>query len=246
MKKCRFFVLMALAVLAMPGLSRGAVAITSNAADPAAGTDDQYNFVDDQMIPGGNTPGGGTYNSQAYSDNAGPPGQTFTTPNSAGGYALASVSFKGTGDAGGNSLADEWGIRISSVSGTALTALGTVADIAGPGGSTPNTDWLTWSFSDADVLTLSPGTQYAVEVYSESGWWGIGGAPDSAYAGGTAFNHAGSARTFDDATLGNLALRGYDRTFHVALTAVPEPATYSLVLGIAAALLTLRGRLAKA
>lgn len=246
MKKCRLFVLMALAMLAGPGLSRGAVAISSGAADPATGADDQFNFVDDQTIPGGNAPGGGAYNSQTYSDNAGPPGQTFTTPNSAAAYTLTSISFKGTGDAGGDSLANAWAIRVSSVSGTALTSLNTVTDIAGPGGPTPNTDWLTWTFSDGDVLTLSPGAQYAVEVYSESGWWGIGGALDSAYASGTAFNSAGPSRTFNDSTLGNLANHGYDRTFHVALLAVPEPATFSLALCTATALLTMRRRLAGA
>jgi hypothetical protein len=240
MKKCRFLVLMALAMLAGPGLSRGAVGITSAAADPAIDADDQFNFVDDQTIPGGNAPGGGAYNSQAYSDNVGPPGQTFTTPNSAAAYTLTSVSFKGTGDAGGGSLAGTWGIRVSSVSGTALTALNAVTGIAGPGGATPNTDWLTWTFSDGDLLTLSPGTQYAVDVFSASGWWGIGGALDSAYANGTAFNSAGPGRTFDDATLGNLANHGYDRTFHVALAAVPEPATCGLALGAVAALLTWR------
>ena len=243
MKKCRFVILMALVMLATPNLSRGAVAMTSSAADPAIGASDQYNLVDDQQIPGGNTPGGGTYNSQAYSDNGGPPGQTFTTPSGATGYELAAVSFKGTGDAGGGSLAGEWGLRISSVSGTALTALSTLLDIPGPGDSTPNTDWLTWALSDGDVLTLSPGTQYAVEVYSESGWWGIGGALDSAYAGGTAFNSAGSTRTFNDATLGNVAQRGYDRTFHVALHAVPEPGVAGMALcGIASFLAWRRKR----
>jgi hypothetical protein len=208
------------------------VTITSSAVAPALGVDDQYNLVDDQTIPGGTTPGGGTYNSQAYSDNAGPPGQTFTTPNSAPGYKLTSASFLGTGDAGGGSLAGNWGIRISSVSGTALTALNTVTGIAGPGGATPNTDWLTWSFTAGDSLTLSPGTQYSVDVFSQDGWWGIGGALDTAYAGGTAFNSAGAARGFADATLGNLANHGYDRTFHVGLRAVPEPAAATL-LGLA-------------
>lgn len=234
--------LIALALIATPRLSTAAVSMSSSAADPTLGASDQYNLVDDQMIPGGNAPGGGTFNSQAYSDNAGPPGQTFTTPNAAPAYLLTAVSFKGTGDAGGGALAGNWGIRVSSVSATDLTALSTVTDIAGPGGATTNTDWITWNFSAGDVLTLSPGTQYAVDVFSNDGWWGIGGALDSAYAGGTAFNSAGAVRTFADATLGNLANHGYDRTFHVALTPVPEPTAGLLAAGSLAALLFARRR----
>jgi hypothetical protein len=234
--------LVALALIATPRLATAAVSLSASAADPSVGASDQYNLVDTETIPGGTTPGGGTYNSQSYSDNGGPPGQTFTTPNTAAGYRLTAVSFKGTGDAGGGSLAGEWGIRVSSVSGTALTPLGTATDIVGPGGATPNTDWLTWTFSAGDVLTLSPGSQYAVDVYSESGWWGTGGALDGAYAGGTAFNSAGVARGFADATTGNLANHGYDRTFHVALTPVPEPAGCVIVFCGIAGLLAARRR----
>jgi hypothetical protein len=124
-----------------------------------------------------------------------------------------------------------------------LTTLKAVTLIAGPGDSTPNTDWLTWTFSGGDLVTLSPGTQYAVDVFSTDGWWGVGGALDSAYAGGTAFNSVGPGRTFDDATLGNLTNHGYDRTFHVALSAVPEPvAGLMAACGLAGLLATRRRR----
>ncbi|MBX3427543.1 MAG: hypothetical protein KF688_17825 [Pirellulales bacterium] len=228
-----------LAALACPRLATAAVTMSSDAADPALGPDDQYSLVDDQQIPNGNTPGGGTYNSQSYSDNAGPPGQTFTTPAGAPSYLLTSVSMKGTGDTGGGAVEGQWGVRISAVSGTSLTPLNTVTGIVGAASATAD-DWLTWAFSDADVLSLSPGTQYAFEVFSSSGWFGFGGAPDSAYGGGTAFNSAGPSRSFGDDTLGNLANHGYDRTFHVALTAVPEPAAIGLALGSAVGLLAWR------
>ena len=228
--------------LALFAATRGAaVTMSASPAAPAIGVNDQFNLTDDQAIPGGNTPGGGTYNSQAYSDNGGPPGQTFTTPNSAASYALTAISLKGTGDCGGGSTGGNWGLRISQVGGTTLTPLSTVTGIVGPA-SAGGDDWVTWSLSGVDVLTLAGGTQYAFEVYSNNGWYGFGGALDAAYAGGTAFNNAGNSRTFNDASLGNLANHGYDRTFVVALSPVPEPATLGLVACGALGLLARRRR----
>lgn len=68
---------------------------------PTVGTYDQAQLLDDAVIPGGTAPGGGLYNQQAYTDNAGPPGQTFTTPGTRHLYALTAISVKGVGDGGG-------------------------------------------------------------------------------------------------------------------------------------------------
>lgn len=227
---------------AMSNFASAAVTISASATDPAIGTYDQYNLVDDLTIPGGTTPGGGTYNSQSYTDNAGPPGQTFTTPGSKPGFKLNSISLKGTGDGGGGATAGNWSVRISSVNGSTLTPLATLTEISGPGGATGVTDWITFSLSGVDAVSLGANKQYAFEAYSGSGWYGLGGTLDAGYAGGTAFNSASGARSFADATLGNLANHGYDRTFHVSLTAVPEPATGLLALCAAGSLLAIRRR----
>lgn len=223
-------------------VSHGAVVMSMSEAAPAVGPDDQYDFIDDATVPGGTTPGGGTYNSQAFSDNAGPPGQTFTTPSSAASYILNSISLKGANTGGGNSgggvfsEGTTFGLRVSSVSGTALTPINTVTGIPTITTGATGIEWYTWSLSGADALALAPATQYAFEVYSTAGWLGFDADTSDSYAGGTAFNSAGSGRNFNDNTTGNLANHGYDRTFHVGLTAVPEPSALGLVL--MAALLT--------
>jgi hypothetical protein len=243
MRRRSFGVLfMALAALATSRPALAAVSLSSSNSAPSLGASDQYNLVDDQQIPGGMTPGGGTFNSQSYSDNGGPPGQTFTTPSAPGVYQLCAVSLLGTGDFGGGSTSGNWAIRVSSVSGANLTPLATVTGIAGPASAGGN-DWLTLAFTGGDVLGLNAGAQYAFEVWSQDGWYGFGGALDSAYLGGTAFNNAGSSRAFTDNTLGNLANHGYDRAFHVSLNCVPEPAVCSLALiGMMGLLATRRSR----
>jgi hypothetical protein len=210
-------------------VSFGAVTMSFSASAPATGPDDQFDFTDDATVPGGTTPGGGTYNSQAFSDNGGPPGQIFTTPAGAPSYIVNSVSLKGANTGGGNSgggvfTTATWGLRISSVSGTTLTPINTVTGIPTVAGAT-GIEWYAWSFTGADALSLNPSTQYSFEVYSTEGYLGFDADTSDGYAGGTAFNSAGPARSFADATTGNLANHGYDRTFHVDLQAVPEPAT---------------------
>ena len=206
----------------------GAVTMSSSGVAPATGLSDQFDFTDDATVPGGTTPGGGTYNSQAFSDNGGPPGQAFTTPAGGPLFKLNSVSLKGANTGGGNSGGDvfttaTWGMRISSVSGTTLTPLNTVTGIATVAGAT-GIEWYTWTFTGADALSLNPSTQYAFDVFSSVGYLGFDADTTDGYAGGTGFNSAGPVRSFSDTTTGNLANHGYDRTFHVGLQAVPEPA----------------------
>jgi hypothetical protein len=214
------------AVACVGSTSHAAVTMSRTTTPPTPGTHDQFNLLDDQTIPGGTTPGGGTYNSQAFSDNNGPPGQTFTTGPQASGtlpvFALNSVWLKGANTGGGNSgggvfTTATWGIRISSVSDQNLTPIKTITLIPTVTGSLGN-EWFTWTFSGDSIALLQPNTQYAFDVFSSGGYLGFDAAPDASYAGGTAFNSLGPARTFTDTTLGNLANHGYDRTFLVALT----------------------------
>ena len=239
----RLSYLAALIAVVAPTLAHAAVTMSFNAAAPATGPADQFNFLDDATVPGGSAPGGGTYNSQNYTDNAGPVGQTFRTPGSAASYTLSSISVKSVGDGGGGvfDAGQTWGLRVSSVSGTTLTPLNVVTNVPVAVGTATNAiGWLTLSLSGGDALSLNPNADYAFELYSSAGWFGIDATQgDAAYANGTGFNSASGNRNFNDATLGNLANHGYDRTFHVALQAAPEPATALLgmvgLLGVLAA-----------
>jgi hypothetical protein len=216
-----------LVATATSAVALGGATLSFNASAPAITPDDQYIFSDDATIPGGTTPGGGTYNSQAYTDNVGPLGQTFTTPGTGFGYKVNAISVKSVGDAGGGvfTAPNTFSLRISSVSGVNLTPLTTVLAIPTvAGNSTTAIGWLTFSLSGADAVSLAPNTPYAFDLYSSNGWFGVDATQnDLEYVGGTAFNSAGPGRSFTDATLGNLATHGYDRTFHVDLQAVPEP-----------------------
>jgi hypothetical protein len=254
MIRTKFVALAALALAATAQFSHAAVIMSHSPAAPVLDAFDEWQLLDTATIPqsmGNLTPGGGNYNQQAYSDNAGPPGQTFTTNGSFSialpKYRMLSVSLKGANTGGGNfggfTAGTVWGLRISSVSGTTLTPIKTLTGIATPAGITGN-EWFTWSLSGLDVPVLDPSAQYAFEVYSDQGYLGFDAHQgDGNYLQGTAFNSAGPIRSFSDNTTGNLANHGYDRTFVVNLTpAVPEPTSVALVLGGLLGLPVLRRR----
>lgn len=203
--------------------AQSSVVLTSSASAPVPGVSDQYNFVQDAVISGGNYP----YNISAYSDRT--PGQSFTTP-SGGGFSLTSFSLKGSGDAGGLD-GSTWTIQVGTVSEVGVTVtftpLLTVSGIATPG-SLASTDWLTWTFSGADVLTLNPNAMYGIQVVNTTGYVGFAGSlVPGPYAGGFAF--AASQEGWSEYP--NPVDFGYDRTFVVGLTAVPEPGSSLLLLG---------------
>lgn len=217
------FAIAATAALVVAPWAQGAVTLTFDANPPVLGTYDQSQLLDDATIPGGTTPGGGTYNSQAYTDNGGPLGQTFTTPGTKHLYALTALSLKGVGDTGGviDAAGVTWGVRVSKVTGTTLTPVKTVTGIPTLTGAV-GTEWVTLNFTGFETPALDASSQYAFEVYTSSGYFGIDATQgDAAYAGGTGFNSASPIRSFSDNTLGNLATHGYDRTFVAQLTAPP-------------------------
>ncbi len=224
MKKPRIVTLIALACATS---AHAAVVLDASSTVPTTLGASQSTLADDAAIPGGIPPGGvGTYNSQVFSDNSGPPGQTFTTgSSSATGFYFNSFSFKGAAAGGANygnfDASTTWGIRVSSVVGSTLTPLVTVTGIVHPFATAAGDSWYTWTFSGADRLILNQGSTYAFEAYSSGGYLGFDAATDPAsYAGGTAFNTTSGSRTFDNSTI---VERTYDRTFVANLTAVPEP-----------------------
>ena len=203
--------------------AQSSVVLTSNASAPIPGVDDQYSFVSDAVISGGNYP----YNISAYSDRT--PGQSFTTPTG-GGFSLTSFSLKGSGDAGGLEGAT-WTIQVGAVSKTGVTVtfspLLTVSGVATPV-SLASTDWMTWTFTGADILTLDANTMYGIQVVNSTGYMGFAGSViPGPYAGGYAF----AASQDGWAEYPNPVDFGYDRTFVVGLSAVPEPGSSLLLLG---------------
>jgi len=203
--------------------AQSSVVLTAGATAPVPGINDQYSFVNDAVISGGNYP----YNISAYSDRT--PGQSFTTPSGSG-YQLTSFSLLGSGDADGLDEAT-WTIQVGTVSlagsTVTFTPLLTVNNVATPV-SMASTDWLTWTFTGADVLTLDPNTMYGIQVVNSAGYMGFAASTSSSsYAGGYAF--AASQPGWSEYP--NPVDFGYDRTFVVGLSAVPEPASSLLLLG---------------
>ncbi|MES2470463.1 MAG: hypothetical protein V4675_24425 [Verrucomicrobiota bacterium] len=217
--------LFALAIALAPA-AQSAVLLTAGLVAPAVGVDDQASLNDLAAIPGG------TFNSQAFSDNAGPPGQSFTT-GSAANYTLTAFSYKGAATGSGNYggfTGATWGIRVSSVAGVDLTPIATITGIAHPTGTINGNEWFTWSFSGTDLLVLNGSTTYSFEAYSTVGYLGFDASDTTtAYAGGTAFNTTSPARTFNTTILQD---RLYDRTFIANLAVVPEPSALVLVAGL--------------
>ncbi|MDB6152013.1 MAG: hypothetical protein JWL90_466 [Chthoniobacteraceae bacterium] len=208
----------------MVSSAHATVLLSPSTTTPVVGLEDQYNFGIDATIPGG------TFNSQAFSDNSGGPGQTFTTP-ATGNFTLGAFSFKGaatgSSNVGGFAAGTTWGIRVSSVTGGALAPILTVTGIPSPA-TLAGDEWLTWTFSGADLLTLQPSKLYAVDVFSSAGYYGFDAAVDpNSYSGGVAFNSTSAARSFNNTSIQD---RGYDRTFAADLTVVPEPAAATLLV----------------
>lgn len=118
-------------------------------------------------------------------------------------------------------------IRISSVSGTALTVLSTeTATVAvgsgiGGGGSWSGSDKWLYIDLDADV-ELSAAGLYAFDLTSYGPWFELDGLEAGPYAGGSAYTMA-SKEALD---MGTVHVDG-DRAFAVDI--VPEPATLVLL-----------------
>ncbi len=96
--------------------------------------------------------------------------------------------------------------------------------------------WAVFTFTGEDRLALEGGRTYAFNLHTDTGWVQIMTSGVD-YAGGEAFNAWNSRSAFDD---NYVRADGGDRTFHVSLSVIPEPASLSAA-GLVG-LLTLRRR----
>ena len=215
--------------------------LTMNAAAPSGG------ILASQLTDlGPGTQDGG----RNYTDNGGPPGQTFTVASAS---TMGSVTILGRGDSALSynngpvpfDGTETFGIQIGSVNlDGSINVLDTetAAGFVGPGNIN---QFLT--FGLANPVSLSPGVTYAfsVDITSPS-WFGLAHSDADVYAGGTGFNNNSSTANPGGNTggarytfVGNgfVAPVGFDYVF--AVQAVPEPTTLALAglggLGLLAA-----------
>jgi len=209
------------AVLACAPVVRGATTATSPTAPTA-------NVLVSQLTDVGP---GVQANDRDYTDNGGPPGQTFTVP---GASLLTALTVLGRGDAGGGFDSGNFHIQIGTVNPAtgAITPLD--AEVAPGAGITANNQYVT--FTLANPVVVAPGTTYAWSLFNEpAGWYGLAHGTGNTYAGGQAFNNdlttnsAGNAdprRAFNRFVSPNPG--GYDYVFALQGT-VPEPASLGLL-----------------
>jgi hypothetical protein len=178
-----------------------------------------------------------------YTDNGGPPGQTFTVTAPA---LVNAVTVLGNGDAGSYSTGT-FDIQIGSVN----TATGQITQLARESapaaGATSDSQFIT--FHLAAPVAVNPGTTYAFSILGSTDWYGFAHGTGDDYAGGQAFNNdltttsAGNAdprRAFNGFVSPNPA--GYDYVFAVQGTAIPEPTAVGLICLAAGGLLVRRRR----
>jgi autotransporter-associated beta strand protein len=156
---------------------------------------------------------------QDYTDNGGPPGQTFVIGGT-GNFQMQAFTILGGGGHGGTSSGSsgiDWSIQIGSVDlGTgAITQLSMETSAVS---YTSNADYLTFTLDTP--VTLSAGTTYSFSLYSSAGWYGLAHSSSDVYAGGTAFdNDQTTTQTGNQAPIrtfnGFVSPRSYDYVFAV-------------------------------
>jgi hypothetical protein len=217
--------------------------IVDNGPNPLAGP---YSVSQtDTTATGAPGAGGSLIATQDYTDNGGPPGQTFTvsSPSSFGLLLL-----HGGNDAGLYGNASTVGIQFMLQIGTVNTSTGALTQLDLETSPRIQNAQLQQMAGDYVVLLpvvhvpLNPGTTYFWSLASvDGGWFGLTHSLGDVYSGGTAFNNdlnttdAGNADpkfTFN----GFVSPRPYDFTFSIGPVPAPEPAASGAVLLVGAAL----------
>jgi hypothetical protein len=172
--------------------------------------------------------------SQDFTDNAGPPGQTFTP---AANLTLKNIVVKGFANtpASFGNFPASFTVTINQVNGTTLTRLD--QEMSLPFTPASGSEYLQFTFENP--LSLTGGTQYAYDISTTAGYFGFAKSSADVYPGGAAIQAGTVART---STTGEAITntQAVDRTFYInAVT--PEPASFSLI-GIGALGLLARRR----
>lgn len=212
----------------MVSLSASAAILTSSPIAPISAAISQPDFS------------GPTFNGgQDFTDNAGPPGQTFTPITNLSLSALTIKGFANTSASFGGVNTGTWTVTISRVDpGNVLTRLD--QETANPSAVTDGSAYITLALDTPVALT--GGTQYAFDIFSSTGYFGLAKSSTDVYAGGSAIQHGTTSRTSADAaSVANI--QGVDRTFFIN-PSVPEPGSIALVAlgGIATMLRRRRAR----
>ncbi len=197
--------------------SSGAFTVTESNAAPA------INILTSQLTDST----GAQVGNQDFTDNGGPPGQTFSIDGT-GSFRLDAFTVLGRGDANGSSGVN-WSIQIGSVDNATGAITPLLEDISVVSWAAKNT-YLTFTLA-APVL-LNAGSTYSFSLLSSNGWYGFAHSAEDVYAGGTSFNNnqapdqpAGQspARVFN----GFASPHVYDFVFAVQGSAVASSKTWS-------------------
>jgi hypothetical protein len=193
------------------------VLVDISAAAPTPGPNDVS-----QLSTNGNTtsPDGLNY----YTDNAVPPGQTFTTGSNSTNLISLAVRTAGLNSGGGYgtpSTTTNYSLRIYSVSGSTATLVQSYTN-NNPGFT--DGDWLKWNNLS---LSLAPNSTYAFSfgrLPSSGGWCALAVASGNRYSGGemALIPVAGGTMTFGSS-------HGYDAVFDLGMFADAPTANTPLV-----------------
>ena len=164
-----------------------------------------------------------------YTDNGGPPGQTFTVSSPS---LVNAVTVLGNGDAG-TYAPGTFDIQLGTVNAATGQITQLARESAPASGATSDSQFLTFHLTTP--VAVNPGTTYAFSILGSNDWYGFAHGTGDDYAGGQAFNNdltttsAGNAdprRAFNGFVSPNPA--GYDYVFAVQ-GVVPEPTAGVLI-----------------